>query len=494
MSIPTLEIGNSGAFVQNLPRELFRLLRYELSYQTGEPGRRVDLMGDGTARIHWWDGYTTLLRKSGWMPAGLVKRAVRLLRKWGVEVQEVDRRTRPAAQEPLWSLAATLRPYQERAVEAAWAAGRGVVDSPPRTGKTLMMIELVRRVSAPTVVTAPTIQIAKQTWERFRAELGGDSRDFYLLTGGPPATRKAHLAAKMAKVYVATADTAMAMSEEWWEGISCLIVDERHHQAAEGYHRLNELAGNAYFRWGFTGTNFRSKPGENLALEAVLGETVAKFSIQEMRDLGVLVPARVKILVMDQAKRLGKSAKFASAYNRGIVRSEQRNEMIAWAAKELVAAGRRVLVLVERIEHGKRLEELIPRGRFIQAEDGDRIREVTAALDSGEIRCVIGSPVVGEGLDIPAADALVYAKGMQARVTHTQDIFRVMTGAGSKTDAVIIDFADRHQEKLLEHSLERMRNYISMGCSVEVIDKGIGESVEGQLGFGPSQEAQVTIS
>lgn len=247
------------------------------------------------------------------------------------------------------------------------------------------------------------------------------------------------------------------------------MVDERHHQAAKTYRALNDLAANAYWRWGFTGTDFRSNPGEQVALEACLGRTAARFTIGEMIDRGVLVRGRVEWWPISPADCPGVvSAKFIDGYPRGVVDSVVRNQMTVYAATHYQRQGRKVLVLVQRIEHGERLQAMIAGSRFVKGADGDEVRKAVQQLDSGEIRCLIGSPVVGEGLDCPSADCLIYPKGYKARVTHTQDTFRVLTATGTKKDAVIVDFADRHSRKLLEHTIERSRNYAGMGMRQEV--------------------------
>jgi len=476
-----LEIGNSRSQITELRPEIFDLLRYELSYLAGEPGERRHLQKDGSVKVSYWDGFRRLMTTKGVFPSGLVPRALRLLRKWKVGVEMIDRRQRPEDSVPLWKMPDdfSLRDYQEEAVQEAQKIGRGVIDSPPRTGKTIMMADLVRRVSDRTVITAPTEAIARQTMDRL-LELfaenewtgqGNCSDDFFLLTGGPPKSVKQQRKAKKARVFIATAATAAAMPEAWWERIRCLIVDERHHQAAKTYHQINDLAVNAYYRWGFTGTNYRSKPGEQVALEACLGRIVASYGIQEMTQRGVLVPGEVEFWTVDfpGVSRL----KFKNAYPKGIVQAEPRNELVAQAAGQLQRDGRKVLILVHQIKHGTRLAELIRGSVFVQAADGSEVRAAVAKLDRGDITCLIGSPVVGEGLDCPAADALIYPKGYMARVTHTQDTFRVLTGGEGKRPAKIIDFVDRQNKTLLDHSVERMRNYVSMGLKVSVRNVGV---------------------
>ena len=75
------------------------------------------------------------------------------------------------------------------------------------------------------------------------------------------------------------------------------------------------------------------------------------------------------------------------------------------------------------------------------------------------MKVLIGTSLLGEGVDLPIADALVYARGEKAEVTLTQNSFRVCTAIPEKKDAVIVDFADRHHRKLLSHSKERLQVY-----------------------------------
>jgi hypothetical protein len=53
----------------------------------------------------------------------------------------------------------------------------------------------------------------------------------------------------------------------------------------------------------------------------------------------------------------------------------------------------------------------------------------------------------------------VYARGEKAAVSMTQNAYRVCTAVPGKRNAIIVDFADRHHKKLLEHSEGRLRVY-----------------------------------
>lgn len=491
-----IQIGNSFSDVVGASAELIKLLRYELSYPVSEPGQRAYPQDDGSVKLVYWDGYRRLMNRRGHFPSGLVPRAVRLLRKWGVAVSVADQRQVPPEPMPRWSLPPDfqLRPYQREACARGFGMTRGIFDSPPRSGKTCMMGEMCRLVADTTVITAPTVAIAKQTHEKLLELLirhghgwseGRGEEEIQLLTGGPPKSQRARRQLLRAVVTVCTAKTAAEMSQTWWDRVRCLMVDERHHQAALAtYGKINYLSRNAYYRWGYTGTNYRSDPREQVALEAFLGRVVASYSVQDMRDQGVIVPGSVRLLRV-QTPPFSRAKDWEALYRRGVVQCGARNDVAASAARQLQEQGHKVLVLVSRIEHGRILESLIPGSRFVQGADGDDVSAAVRQLDAGELTCVIGSPVVGEGLDIPSADALVYVKGGQARVTHTQDVFRVLTGDGIKQRGVVIDFVDAHNPKLLEHAIARMKNYVSLGLQVTVDTAAPICADSRQLGLGP---------
>jgi superfamily II DNA or RNA helicase len=86
-------------------------------------------------------------------------------------------------------------------------------------------------------------------------------------------------------------------------------------------------------------------------------------------------------------------------------------------------------------------------------------RIIKAFIDSQEIRVLLGTTILGEGIDLPTVDALVYARGEKAEVSLTQSIYRTCTAVEGKTHAVVVDFADRHNRKLLKHSQERLEVY-----------------------------------
>ena len=85
-----------------------------------------------------------------------------------------------------WQLRGTWRHYQElclAAFEADRAAGRSktLIVAPPGSGKTIVGLEIVRRLGVPALVLGPTQTIQRQ-WHDKQALFGDPSDDLHLLT------------------------------------------------------------------------------------------------------------------------------------------------------------------------------------------------------------------------------------------------------------------------------------------------------------------------
>lgn len=438
-----------------------------------------------------WDGWVRLLRlpktKPPWMPSGLVPRAVRLCHKMKIPCQVDDRRQRPETGFPDFP-EIPLREYQREGVERALKAGFGVLNWCPRAGKTRAAAEIVRRIGLPTLWIAPTDRIVDQTHrvlieffgENFAARVTGS-------TGWESERGK--------RVIVATAATATLLPVDFYQTREVIIVDEVHHAAAKSWQNdIFRKCDHIFFRIGLTGTFYRSGEDE-LNLHAFLSSTIHRVTSQELVGKDFLVPTRVAILPV-KAKRLTgiPSKTFQSGHGKmGIHEHKGRTQLAAAAAVQLAGAGRKVLVLVGTKVQGRGIKHALdaffpkPQGRtefdpveFVSTDvmRPKQRRMIEAFLGSDEVRVLIGTSLLGEGVDLPEADALVYARGEKARVSLAQSAYRVNTKSEGKRDAVIVDFADRHNAKLLRHSLERIEIYHREPTfTVEVIDdvRQIGE-------------------
>jgi superfamily II DNA or RNA helicase len=142
----------------------------------------------------------------------------------------------------------------------------------------------------------------------------------------------------------------------------------------------------------------------------------------------------------------------------------------------LYEKGEITLILVKEIKHGEvilqMLQELdVP---SLMSSGGKRLRiamngdihvsrggpeEVKRLISSRTIRCVVGSVIFDEGVDIPALSAVILGGGGKSSIKTLQRAFRAMTIAEGKTRSWIFDFVDNTNYILRNHSRLRKSEY-----------------------------------
>lgn len=430
--------------------------------ETGfEPDDLDSRMVDAACRPGLWDGWERLMTTSGKFPAGLQAHVERLLRyRCGIErVTIVDQRGAIPRPRPRFTSPA-LYPFQREAVDAFLAAGQGVVDLPPRSGKTRIAVAIVAETGFPCLFIAPNKGIARQTYEVFAAAFGPDT--VALLIGGEQGARaRRRLPSQL--VWVATPQTAAKLPGI--ESRQLLILDEFHHAAADTWKAVAARCRGAWWRLGLTGTHYRAD-GRDMEMAGVLGRAVYSRSVDDMVQLGRIVPARIAMLRVGGSGGSGKDW-----YRSGVVEHANRNQTLVWATNQLIATGKRVLCLVKQVDHGQAIVAQIPGAVFVSGESGEKTDEALVALEQRRVTAVVGTAVIGEGRDVPAADALVYFAGGKSEVRHTQDYYRVLTASPGKRHGLIVDAADTHSDVLLGHAAERLQHYREESCfTAEVMD------------------------
>jgi len=340
------------------------------------------------------------------------------------------------------------------------------------SGKTRIMCEIQRSIALPTIWVVPTDGIARQTktvFDSFFYDLYS-----YHLVGA--AQDKLEIAKKI-PVVISTMATAVTLPDDFYQSRQCIMVDEFHHAAAKAYSTIFEKCAHIYFRYGATGTFMRSA-GDEMAMHAHLRETIYRITSADLLQYGYLVPTKVVFLPITQ--RMPRSERgpmptsfFVGHGKYGIHEFQYRNDIVAQSTYWLTQYGYKVLVLVGTKKQGRLLQSSIT--KYLQPNKGTEFkvaefistdmrrqvqaRIIKAFIDSQEIRVLLGTTILGEGIDLPTVDALVYARGEKAEVSLTQSIYRTCTAVEGKTHAVVVDFADRHNRKLLKHSQERLEVY-----------------------------------
>ncbi len=321
------------------------------------------------------------------------------------------------------------RPHQIAAVEAAVAKGSGVIISPARSGKTVMMAMLAEALKAPTLVLVytkdPRDQLCELLTEKFRfnnAIKPTDGIDFTVMTVGA-FTRL-------------NAETQRA----WLERIELLMVDETHHAGARSIFKAFRRLPNLQRVYGFTATYTRSDDRLEL-LQAAMGRVVYRMTRRQAVEQKVNCPVHIKVCAVPShdykfSGRIGLSKvtrgkQYRHVYDDYIIEGKTgRNELIAEWAEFFASNNLTFAVVVSRLDHVGRLCELIPfaepligNTRYQSAEEREAVKD---RLTHREIMGVI-TTVLDEATNIPSLDAVILAAGGRSAIKLEQRAMRCAT-------------------------------------------------------------------
>jgi len=261
------------------------------------------------------------------------------------------------------------------------------------------------------------------------------------------------------------------------ENTNCLIVDETH-IAAVIIEKISMRAKNAYYKFGVSATPFRTD-NQEIRMEGALGRIFYKISASDLIELGYLVQPKIFIVKYKnnvpttyEENGVTISKKYMDIYKECIVHSDIRNNMIKQYAETFHKMGRPTLILVDLIEHGETLENMIEDAIFVPGsakshkdeedlmptdEDLDYRRRMLNRVEANDI-ILIATSWANTGIDAPLISTLILGSSSGSPVTTMQQIGRILRTAPGKEDAIIIDFFD-NQKYLRTHSLHRKKIY-----------------------------------
>lgn len=335
------------------------------------------------------------------------------------------------------------------------------------SGKTRTMCEIHRQIALPTLWIAPTDRIVTQTFDVLEGFFG---RHYATHLVG---SKNEGEASRM-KVVVCTAATANRLSPDFFKTREMIIVDEWHHSAASTYRDIFNKCEHVYYRYGMTGTFYRSGQ-DTLAMHSLLSEAIYKITSVELLKRGYLVPTHCVFIPVDAPKLRGVGNTYHLGHGTyGIHENDFRNQLVANAAEYLHRVGRKVLILVGTKKQGRILQRLLSgmlplatRGAEFQTVEfvsTDVQRPIQKRIlesyeNDQEVKVLLGTSLLGEGVDLPSTDAIVYARGEKAEVALMQNAYRASTATPVKRNAILVDFGDRHHKKLIDHASQRLGTY-----------------------------------
>ena len=458
--------------------EIIKLLDYNLSYYVQgyafTAAYKTGWWNDKKKKWERWDGKSHLLDDKLRFQTGLLNKVKSIIATKNIKLEIIDKRKIPKYGKKLKTKNLEERPYQKRVLDAALKNNDGLIKVATGGGKSVIINNLISETNVKTMVYVIGIDLLYQMYETFKKMLG---TEVGIIGDGKADIKRINVctvwtaANALGNEYVPFDDEERSKKETFNASDKDKIVkaivasemtiyDECQMLAAKTLQIINNASGNAYYKYGFSGTPFRDD-GADLLLEAVCGKIIAEVSPTELIKGNYLVKPTIHFVEIPEYKGTI-SPQYQSIYKSYIVENDVRNNKITQIAEKLIKNNRKVLILVKNIKHGELLYDKLQKQYvvyFVKGDvDSDERNKIRQNFIKGKIELIIATAIYDQGVDIPNIDALILAGSGKSSGRALQRIGRVIRTAPNKKDAIVIDFLD-NAKYVLEHSKKRMDVY-----------------------------------
>ena len=341
-----------------------------------------------------------------------------------------------------------LRDYQYEVINKFLENPQALQEVATGAGKTITTATLSHLCEpyGRTMVVVPNKSLVVQTEEDYR-NLGLDVGVYF---GDRKELGKTHTICTWQSLNVLdkkSYDNDTMTLAEFCEGVCAIIVDEVHQAKAEVLTKLlTQNFRNCAIRWGLTGT-VPKEQWEFQGILASIGPVINQVSAHDLQEKGVLAQLNINVLQITDVQVF---TSFQDEYS-FLVTDDKRLQWIAGKITALSATGN-TLVLINRIDTGKKLIDLIPEAVFVSGgmKLDDRKEEYDEIKTSDGKIILATYGVAAVGINIPRIFNLVLLEPGKSFVRVIQSIGRGIRKAEDKDHVEIWDitstckYAKRH--------------------------------------------------
>jgi superfamily II DNA or RNA helicase len=242
---------------------------------------------------------------------------------------------------------------------------------------------------------------------------------------------------------------------EFCEGVNAVIIDEVHQAKADVLTKLlTQNFRNCPIRWGLTGT-VPKEQWEFQGILASIGPVINRVSAYDLQQKDVLAQLNINIL---QTNDVQVFRSYQEEYT-FLVTDEHRLDWISKQIKSVSLSGN-TLVLINRIDTGNKLIDLIPEAVFVSGgmKLDDRKEEYDEIKTSDNKIIVATYGVAAVGINIPRIFNLVLIEPGKSFVRVIQSIGRGIRKAEDKDHVEIWDITSQCKYAK-RHLTERKKYY-----------------------------------
>jgi len=411
-----------------------------------------------------WDGKTHFISAIGKFRTGLLPKVLEDLKHIDCEPTLNYTYDRNLITPQNWEIEGyTLRDYQEESVLVGVSNHRAVIQAPTGAGKTLIMAAIIKALQGRKITLLfDAKHLLTQTYKFLTDTCGIDNVGLCYGEGYI-----------YGDIMLCTVQSIEKILDTHLEETEVLMVDECH-KFAVGAQRLAAIQSfpNAQYRLGFTAT----VPRESIplhSLEGALGKTHEVRTTKDLVDSGHLTKPSIQMISLDPPEEDYQGYNYNDMYEVFIVENKERNQKIVDIVNTIRSNHdkARILILVNRLEHGQNLQSLLEGSCFyLRGEDdlGERYSTIRRFVTCPESSVLLGTRILETGVDIREITHFINARGLKSPIATIQALGRSLRLHDDKDQVFIYDFMDKGKY-LAAHSRKRYNTYKKEGHKVEII-------------------------
>ena len=425
-------------------------------------------------RLGRWDGKVSFVQLSGSTYINLLPQILPMLEAAGYDVEVEDTRdyvtqfefdsiTEDSFAHINWpakhaaeGTPIVLRDYQVAAVNQFLSTPQCINVLATGSGKTLITAAMSYSVQkhGRSIIIVPNKTLVVQTESDYK-NLGLDVGVYF---GDRKEIGRTHTICTWQSLNVILKNTKSGEGDtisigEFIEDVVCVIVDEAHSCKASALQTLLTGAmAKIPLRWGLTGTIPKEQHAA-LTLTCTLGPVVGYLGASQLQDIGVLANCKINICqLVDHVEFRDYPSEL-----KYLLTNEDRLKHIASMINQIKDTGN-TLVLMDRVEPGKILAELIPDSVFISGATKltERRSEFDEIADNDNRVLIATYGIAAVGINIVRIHNLILIEPGKSFVRVIQSIGRGLRVGHDKDHVEIYDitstckFAKRHLTKRKE--------------------------------------------
>ena len=361
----------------------------------------------------------------------------------------VDNRYLPSFRKMVWSDPPKydMRYYQREAVDALKKVSRGQVVAATGSGKSFMMLNLIKETGLKTLVICPSSLIGDQLYTDFAHHLGKSKVGMF-------GSGK-----KEVKQVTVGLFQSVTKNIELFKDSDMILVDESQYISSESIVAIARGLAHVPYFYSLSATNWRSD-GKTPEIFAASGDVVYSFDTKRAIEESWLAQP---VFVMREMPSSGREYELKQKnYTYHVLKNEALTKQIVADVQKAQGMGMSVLILVQEIEHGDTISGAL--GVPFANGENKHSMDLIKQLNAGTVKTLVaGAKMAGVGVDSVRVDCLV-----QASFPGTEGLTLQLLGRGlrkypGKEKVLVIDYCPKGSVMLSRHAKNRAEWYRELG-------------------------------